>query len=144
MAIIPRIIEEGKKEGFKVPEGALMSLVVILACSLSFGLGFLTGKETGGGEVRIETLPKTETIQETTILPSAPRETVSSARAESEIPPQILPSGGQYVASKKGTKYHLPWCPGAKQMKEENKIWFASKAEAEQAGYTPASNCKGI
>lgn len=51
---------------------------------------------------------------------------------------------GAYVASKSGTKYHLPWCGSAKQIKEENKIWFATKEEAERAGYTPASNCKGI
>lgn len=49
-----------------------------------------------------------------------------------------------YVASKNGTKYHLPWCGSAKQIKEENKVWFATKEEAENAGYTPASNCKGI
>ena len=55
--------------------------------------------------------------------------------------------GGQfagYVASKSGTKYHLPWCAGAKQIKESNKIFFKTKEEAEKAGYTPASNCKGI
>lgn len=51
---------------------------------------------------------------------------------------------GGYVASKSGTKYHLPWCGSAQQIKESNKIWFATKAEAEAAGYTPAANCKGI
>ncbi len=50
----------------------------------------------------------------------------------------------RYVASKNGTKYHLPWCGSAKQIKEENKIWFETKEAAEAAGYTPASNCKGI
>lgn len=50
----------------------------------------------------------------------------------------------RYVASKNGTKYHLPTCPGAKRIKEENKIWFDSKTEAEQAGYEPAKNCQGI
>ncbi|HEX4799391.1 MAG TPA: hypothetical protein VFV22_02530 [Candidatus Paceibacterota bacterium] len=49
-----------------------------------------------------------------------------------------------YVASRGGTKYHLPWCAGAKQIKEENKITFNTKEDAELAGYTPASNCKGI
>lgn len=52
--------------------------------------------------------------------------------------------GGGYVASKSGTKYHLPWCPGAQSMREENKIWFATKEDAERAGYKPASNCKGL
>lgn len=51
---------------------------------------------------------------------------------------------GAYVASKSGSKYHLPWCTGAQQISEKNKIWFSSKAEAEAAGYTPAANCKGI
>ncbi len=50
----------------------------------------------------------------------------------------------QYVGSRNGTAYHLPWCPGAAKIKEENKVWFASKAEAEAAGYKPAGNCKGI
>lgn len=49
-----------------------------------------------------------------------------------------------YVASKTGTKYHLPTCAGAKQINEENKLWFSTKEEAEAAGYTPATNCKGI
>lgn len=48
------------------------------------------------------------------------------------------------VASKKGTKYHLPWCAGAQQMNEENKIIFESKADAEVAGYEPAQNCPGL
>lgn len=51
---------------------------------------------------------------------------------------------GAYVASKKGEVYYLPWCGGVKLIKEENKIWFATKAEAEQKGYRPAANCKGI
>jgi len=49
-----------------------------------------------------------------------------------------------YVGSKNGTKYHLPWCGSAKSIKEENKVWFATKEEAAAAGYTPAANCKGI
>ncbi len=51
---------------------------------------------------------------------------------------------GKYVASKKGTAYHYPWCPGAKQIKEENKIYFDTKEEAEKAGYKPAGNCEGL
>lgn len=51
---------------------------------------------------------------------------------------------GGVVGSKNGTKYHFPWCPGALRIKEENKVWFSNKEEAEKAGYTPASNCKGL
>lgn len=47
------------------------------------------------------------------------------------------------VVSKNSTskKYHFTWCPGAKQIKEENKIWFNSEQEAINAGYSLAGNC---
>ncbi len=51
---------------------------------------------------------------------------------------------GGVVASKSGTKYHFPWCTGAKSISEKNKIWFNSVTEAKEAGYEPASNCKGL
>lgn len=70
---------------------------------------------------------------------------VSSAALIQGAPhtPGSPPVGG-YVGSKHGTKYHLPWCSGALRIKDENKVWFTTKEEAEAAGYTPASNCKGI
>lgn len=51
---------------------------------------------------------------------------------------------GKYIASKSGKSYHFPWCAGALQIKEANKIWFATKEEAEKRGYKPASNCPGL
>ncbi|MEK7610426.1 MAG: hypothetical protein AAB468_01620 [Patescibacteria group bacterium] len=51
---------------------------------------------------------------------------------------------GQVVASKKGKKYHLPWCAGAKAIAAANKVTFASAEEARAAGYTPAANCPGL
>jgi len=50
----------------------------------------------------------------------------------------------QVVASKNGTKYHLPTCAGAKQISDKNKVTFGSIEEARAKGYTPASNCKGL
>lgn len=49
---------------------------------------------------------------------------------------------GGVVASKSGSKYHLPDCPGASQIKPENVIEFVSVTEAEAAGYEPAANCQ--
>ncbi|MCA9367941.1 deoxyribonuclease I, partial [Candidatus Kaiserbacteria bacterium] len=48
------------------------------------------------------------------------------------------------IASKNGTKYHLPSCPGASQIKEANRLEFASIAQARAAGYEPAKNCPGL
>lgn len=51
---------------------------------------------------------------------------------------------GKFVASRSSTYFHYPWCPGAQRIKEENKIWFQTKEEAESRGYKPASNCEGL
>jgi len=114
-------------------EYLLAGLIVIVALS-SFFLG------------RLSVMEKSEEIQQKVMVSPAitpPREVYGT-----QIPVVDKISGDQsasgYVASKNGTKYHLPWCGSAKQIKEENKIWFATKEDAERAGYTPASNCKGI
>ena len=127
MGTIADIREKSKALLGRIPEGTLTVAIVILACSLSFGLGLLAGKDTREGELRIEELAQVDTL--------------STAQIASEEP---LASGGQYVASRTGQSYHLPWCSGAKQIKEENKVWFASKEAAEAAGYAPAKNCKGL
>lgn len=49
-----------------------------------------------------------------------------------------------FVASARGSLYYYPWCEGAQSLSEENKIFFSSKTEAEQAGYKPATNCPGL
>ncbi|MDO8560811.1 MAG: hypothetical protein Q7R91_01180 [bacterium] len=51
---------------------------------------------------------------------------------------------GKYVASKNGKNYYLPSCAGVSRIKEENRIWFATKGEAEHAGLIGAGNCPGL
>lgn len=68
---------------------------------------------------------------------------VGGANAVEEKEEMSAP-GGQIVASKTGAKYHFPWCAGASQIADENKIWFDSVEDAQKAGYAPASNCKGL
>jgi len=51
---------------------------------------------------------------------------------------------GMYVGAKSGKTYYLPWCSGAKRIREENKVWFESKSAAEAKRYKPSVNCKGI
>ena len=48
------------------------------------------------------------------------------------------------VGNKQSKIYHLENCPGALKMKEENKIYFNSVGEAQNAGYRPAGNCAGL
>lgn len=56
----------------------------------------------------------------------------------------LIGLGGYYVASKNGTKYHFPWCSGASRINQVNKIIFNTAEIAKKAGYSPASNCKGL
>src|SRR3989338_3692479 len=99
----------------KIPRDVLIVAILFFSSSASFGLGILAGRDIGQG----------------------------SGPAAAAVPAAI-PAGGQVVASKSGSKYHLPWCSGAQAIKEENKVWFASREAAEAAGYEPAANCKGL
>ena len=53
-------------------------------------------------------------------------------------------SAAVYAASKSGRAYYLSSCAGVSRIKEENKVWFSSKKEAEDLGYQPARNCPGL
>ncbi len=97
-----------------VPRDLLIFGVIILASSASFGLGFLAGRDAGQGSDALRT--------------------VSLAAS----------STGAIVASKGGTKYYLPWCPGVDRIADANKVWFATPTDAAKAGYAPATNCKGL
>lgn len=111
-------------------------LIVILVAFSSFGLGRLSKIEESQIPLSIQQNNNLATISET--IGDSPKS------VGAKTPQILLNDGGKYVASKNSDKYHAPWCSGAKRIKEENKIWFNSKEEAEAKGYTPASNCKGI
>ena len=124
------ILDESHKRTRKLSVFFIAS--IILVGTASFGLGRLT-KIVGDREPILIELPSNLEAK----LPS-------EAPAILGVTASSLPTAGSYVASKSGTKYHLPWCSGALRIKEENKIWFQTKEEALRAGYTPAANCKGI
>jgi hypothetical protein len=69
------------------------------------------------------------------------QQTTPSAEQTSD---SLTKNSASVVVSRSGTKYHLPTCPGAKQIKESNKIVFSSTAEAKAAGYSAAANCEGL
>ena len=116
--------KEGNVERFPLFHKLFLSITIILLAILSFGIGRLSvvGKRDS---VRIEYDGVNQTANILNAVIPAPR-----SFSESEV-----------VGSKNGTKYHYPHCPGAKQIKEENKLTFNSPKEAESAGYTLATNC---
>ncbi|MEM9336333.1 MAG: Ada metal-binding domain-containing protein [Patescibacteria group bacterium] len=108
-------VSDGVKR-FLSDDTVFYSLLVLLVGVTSFGLGKLSERQ---------------------ILP--PEQSAAVTLTEAEDKAEIY-----YVASQKGSKYHLPWCPGAQQMSEENKVFFESETAAKAAGYEPASNCAGL
>jgi len=48
----------------------------------------------------------------------------------------IIPSGTQYVASKKGTKYYPVFSPQGERIVPENRVYFRTAEEAEAAGFS--------
>ncbi|MFH0803980.1 MAG: hypothetical protein V1896_00030 [Candidatus Zambryskibacteria bacterium] len=111
-------------------------IAIVLVAVIAFSLGRISGLQEKREPVRVYTSPPN---------PSPKLGEGSSATATiSEVKGASTDSSGQVVASKNGTKYHYPWCAGAKQISAKNIITFNSIEEARAAGYTPASNCKGL
>ncbi len=48
---------------------------------------------------------------------------------------------GAYVASKNGKKYYPASCSAANRIKDQNKIFFTTTRDAEQAGYSVGAGC---
>ena len=153
MAIIPHTGETGKIGPGRLPDGLLTALVVLLASSASYGLGILTGqdmaRERGGVEIH-QGAPGADLSASAALAP-IPKSSKSSTVSKGYTPPAkqekmgtATAETGKYVASKNGSKYYLPSCGTANRIKEENKIYFNTKEEAEAAGFGPSSTCKGL
>jgi hypothetical protein len=119
------------KKGEVVPDSLFRRLFLSLVILLVGTLGFAVGRLTGAGKSEPVRIEFDQSL-------SAQTPTTSTNTASAIV---ALPIGG-VVASAKGTKYHYPYCAGAKQISEANKITFSSASAAEAAGYTLASNCK--
>lgn len=120
-------------------EQIFASILIILVGVISFGLG-RTSISTPADTVettRIELAP------EPFIMPANDGGAVAGVTTDSSGA-DVSAAAQRLVASKTGARYHLLDCPSAGQIKESNKVYFATPAEAEAAGYTKAANCPGL
>ncbi len=106
----------------RVPRDVLSIGILILASSLSFGLGYLAGEDAGQ-----------QASSNVSFQLSSPISPITTSTTT-----------GKVVASKTGTRYYLPTCAGADRISDANKVWFVSISAAQMAGYTPALNCAGL
>ncbi len=123
-----------------------IAAIIVLVAFGSFGLGRLSKEE--GSRVVIQdpgalslqnqalaAAPFPVTSSPTVTTPAAPLKTVPTA---------AKPVTGAYVASSRGKRYYPVSCNAANNLSEANKIYFATKEEAEKAGYTPSASCPEV
>jgi len=113
----------------KISKDFLIIVIIVLVAAAGFGLGRLSLSNNQKTELKIGEIE----------LNSVPASVYASQQKE-----EVQVTDGTVVASKNSTKYHYPWCSGAKRINEENKIYFNSIEEARAQGYEPAGNCKGL
>ncbi len=133
---------------FVTDSEAVIAVLLVFVGLGSFWLGRLSVTQNMSENVSMGEYPKEIQVAAPLVPVLSDTARMASPTVSDRTSPQnVIKSSDAtkgYVASKTGTKYHLPWCSGARRIKEENKVWFATKEEAEAAGYTPAANCKGL
>lgn len=126
-------------------DSLFFSVLIVLVGGVAFMLGRASIEPNSTSTQIIAPVQLLEQIA----LPVAGQGTAVSAAsaAETATSTESIPTTvgiTTVIASKNGTKYHLPTCPGASQIKEANRLEFASIEQARAAGYEPAKNCPGL
>lgn len=135
------------------PHGFLCvrDVVIFVGALCVAGLSFWVSKIDQNREVTCPISIETVFDQNQVLEAISTEDKISTKRSSESVlePPEAsqnevspVGAGGRVVASKNGTKYHYPWCPGAGQIKEENKVWYINEDAAIQAGLTKAKNCQ--
>lgn len=147
---IAEIEERGKQALARVPRKAFVAGTALVVAG-AYGLGVMSGEHTSQTPIYTHTSNRAgerPVAQPAAAIAASP--VASASQAPESAPSNPGKTGtataatGKYVASKSGTRFYLPTCSGANRIKEENKIWFATEAEAEAAGFTPAAKCPGL
>ncbi len=112
----------------------LIVIIVILLGLGSFELGRLSKEDNSSG-VKIE-YPNQDNNNNT--------DTTLSQSAQINKNPAISTNDSinkAFFASSKGSKYYTISCSAGKTIKQENRIYFATSEEAENAGYQLSGGC---
>ncbi|MFA6301290.1 MAG: Ada metal-binding domain-containing protein [Candidatus Paceibacterota bacterium] len=104
----------------------LVVIIVILVGLGSFELGRLSRENSSGG-LKID-------------YPGQGNVTMANQTANT-ISAVSTQNVKKFFASSRGTKYYTISCSAGKTIKQENRVWFDTGEEAEQAGYTLSSSC---
>jgi len=110
----------------------LTILIVVLVGFGSFELGRLSKQGNGEG-IKIEyTEPSAINLAQEANVISAQKASAATSTS----------SAKKFFASSRGSKYYPADCTAGKNIKEANRVYFATTTEAEGAGYELSSSCK--
>jgi len=107
----------------------LVVIIIILVGLGSFELGRLSKNSQNNG-IKIE-YPG----QEANVIESLNQNSSNLENFEKSV-------SGNFFASNRGTKYYSISCSAGKTIKEENRIYFNTSTEAQNAGYELSSACR--
>ncbi len=121
-------------------------MIVLLVGLSSFGLGRLS-KDTTNQGVQVEYLNLNDSNQGNVLSAFTKEANTNSISSGTQVNSNKLPSvsnsvGKSFFASNRGQKYYSIGCSAGKTIKQENRVYFATKAEAEKAGYELSSSCR--
>ena len=108
---------------------------------LTVGGILLAGASFGAG--RLSVLEKSEPVViEDPVEQSEKADTTEDNKADASEASndQTTEVYGKYVASLRGDVYYAATASKAKEISEDEKVWFDSKEEAEEQGYQPAGS----
>ena len=114
----------------------MMVIIVILVGLGSFELGRLSKDAPGSSGIKIENTGQKEgqgIIQAANAVSAVEYNAATSSSTQN--------SGKNFFASNRGNKYYSMGCSAGKNIKQENRVYFATGEEAEKAGYELSSSC---
>ena len=114
----------------------LVIIIIILVGLGSFELGRLSKNSPNSG-LKIE-----YQNQEANVLGSIEEKSLNPSLSQNVLANNPKLNSGNFFASNRGSKYYSLGCGGGKTIKQENRIYFNTTAEAEKAGYLLSSSCK--
>ncbi|MEK7564064.1 MAG: hypothetical protein AAB510_00645 [Patescibacteria group bacterium] len=128
----------------------LLIFIIIFMAISSFELGRISKSDQTSG-VKI-----TETIEEYSVANTQPADVLGASKSlveaknttirSSSTPKIVEPKAPApkdiYFASKRGKKYYPLGCSAGKTIKQENRIYYDNRGEAEAAGYELSSSCR--
>lgn len=121
---------------------------VIMVGLIGFGLGRLSAKyqvvdlKINSNLVNATDLEKIVSTEKNIAAKKSQPVTAAISATANVASGEVLTQ--KIVGNKQSKIYHLENCPGALKMKAENKIFFASIIDAQNAGFKPAGNCPGL